>query len=155
MLNINQRELIVKLWAQGKKQQEIADLIGCSQPTVYLWIQRHKNGLPLTTQQRSGRPTLLTKENLHKLKEKITSEIREANKRYCSLSTKQLSEIIRKETGKAYSMRHVERIMHKLDFSRITPRPQHVRNDPAKVERFRRQFKKNLSRNMRVMDLSQ
>ncbi|MBI3051521.1 transposase [Candidatus Woesearchaeota archaeon] len=143
MLNLNQKELIIKLWGQGKKQQEIASLIGCSQPSVNLWINRHKTGLSLKSLPRSGRPTLLTKRNLAKLKNKITAEVRAANKNYCSLSTKQLSEIIRREIGKDYTMRHVERIMHKLDFSRITPRPQHIRNDPKKVEEFRQEFKKN------------
>jgi len=153
MLNLNQKELIIKLWGQGKKQQEIASLIGCSQPSVNLWINRYKKGLSLKSLPRSGRPTLLTRKNLAMLKNKITAEVKSANKNYCSLSTKQLSEIIRREIGKAYTIRHVERIMHRLDFSRITPRPQHIRNEPAKVGEFRREFKKNFKRDMWVMKL--
>ena len=153
MLNINERELIIKLSQQGKNQQEIAELIGCSQPTVCLWIQRQKKGFSLKSLPRSGRPTLLTKKNLAKLKQKITTEVKEANKNYCSLNTKQLSNIIQQETGKEYTTRHVERIMHKLDFSRITPRPQHIKNDPAKVAEFRAEFKKNSTRNTWIMKL--
>lgn len=153
MLNINQRELIVKLWTQGKKQQEISALIGCSQPSVCLWIKRHKKGKSLKTLPRSGRPTLLTKKNLAKLKQKITVEVKAANKKYCSLNTKQLAEIIFREIGEEYSIRHVERIMHKLDFSRITPRSQHIKNDPIKVDEFQNEFKKNFKRNMWIMKL--
>lgn len=153
MLNLHQKELIIKLWGLGKKQQEIASLIGCSQPSVNLWITRHKKGLSLKSLPRSGRPTLLTKKNLAKLKNKITAEVKTANQKYCSLNTKQLSEIIRREIGKDYTLRHVERIMHKLDFSRITPRPKHIRNDPEKVDEFRREFKKNFKNNTWVMKL--
>ena len=155
MVNITQRELIIKLVKQGKRQQEIAEIIGCSQPTVHLWIQREKQGFSLETLPRSGRPTPLTKKSLAKLKTKITAEVRAANKKYCSLNTKQLSELIRQDIGENYSIRHVERIMHRLDFSRITPRPQHIKNDPKQVATFRKEFKKNLKRNMWIMKLSQ
>ena len=100
---------------------------------------------------RSGRPTPLTKKTLTKLKKEFTKEARAANKNFCSVDIKQFSEIIEKKTKKKYSARHVERILHKLDFSRITPRPQHVRNDPKKVKEFRTEFKKKLKQNMWIM----
>lgn len=40
-------------------------------------------------------------------------------------------------------MRHIERIIHRLGFSLITPRPQHLRHDQKKVDNFRDEFKKN------------
>jgi len=153
MLNKNQRELIVKLWEQKKKQQEIASLIGCSQPTVHLWIQRHKKGMSMKTLPRSGRPTLLTKKNLAKLKKEFTRRAKEANENYCSIDVPQFSQIITEKTGKKYTPRHVKRILHKLDFSRITPRPQHIKNDPEKVAEFREQFKKKQKQNTWIMKL--
>jgi transposase len=155
MLNLTQRELIIKLAKQGKKQQEIAEIIGCSQPTVNMWLRREKQGFSLETLPRSGRPTLLTKKTLAKLKKEFVHEARVANKNFCSINTKQFSEIIEKKAKKKYSIRHVERILHKLDFSRITPRPQHIKNDPKKVKEFRTEFKKNLKKNTWVMKLSQ
>jgi transposase len=151
MLNITQRELIIKLAKQGKKQQEIADTIGCSQPSVNRWLQREKKGLSLNTLPRSGRPTLLTKKTLLKLKKEFVEEARSANKNFCSINTKQFSDMITSKTGKNYSTRHVTRILHQLDFSRITPRPQHIKNDPKKVKEFRKEFKKNLRNNTWVM----
>jgi transposase len=136
MLNLTQRELIVKLSGQRKKQQEIADIIGCSQPTVNLWLQREKNGFSLQTLPRSGRPTPLTKKTLTKLKKEFAKEARAANKKYCSIDVKRFSEIIEKETDRKYSTRHVERTLHKLAFSRITPRSKHILNDPKKVAEF-------------------
>ena len=152
MISIKERELIVRLHQQEKNQQEIADLIGCSQPTVHKWIIRFKKGKTLHTLPRSGRPTKLTKQNLAKLKNKILINIKKANDSYCSVSTKQVKAFIHKEIGEIYSLRHVERIMHKLGFSLITPRPQHIRHDQKKVDTFRKEFKKNSNRSMWAMN---
>ncbi len=151
MVSIKEREIIVKLHQQGKNQQEIADLVGCSQPTVHKWIMRFKEGKTLHTLPRSGRPTKLTKQNLAKIRKKILTDIKKANEKYCSVSTKQVKDLIHAEIGDIYSLRHVERIMHKLGFSLITPRPQHLKHDQKKVDAFRDEFKKNSNRNIWVM----
>lgn len=151
MLNKQQRELIIKLRQDGKKQQQIAELLGCSQAAVSKWISKHMSGRTLETLPRSGRPTRLTKDRLKKLRGKLLSEVKAANKKYCSLNIKQLGKIIKKEVGNAYSIRHVERIMHKLGFSLVLPRPSHVRHDQKKVDEFRKEFKKNFSRNTWIM----
>jgi transposase len=151
MLNKTQRELIIKLHYDDKKQQQIAELIGCSQAAVSKWISKYKSGRTLETLPRSGRPTMLTKAKLKKLKKKLLSEIKSANEKYCSLNTKQLGEIIKEEIGILYSTRHVERIMHKLGFSLVKPRQNHVRHDKKKVEKFRKEFKKNFKRNIWVL----
>ncbi len=153
MLNLTQRELIVKLSKQRKKQQEIAAIIGCSQPTVNFWLQREKKGFSLETMPRSGRPTPLTKKTLTKLKKEFAKKAREANKNFCSINSKQFYNLINERTNKNYSPRHIRRILHKLDFSRITPRSQHIKNDPAKVAEFRQEFKKNSKKNIWVMNL--
>lgn len=153
MLNITQRELIVKLSKQHKKQQEIAIIIGCSQPTVNFWLQRENKGLSLKTMPRSGRPTPLTKKTIARLKIELANEAREANKKFCSITTKQFSQMINSKTNSNYSPRHLRRILHKLDFSRITPRSQHIKNDPAKVAAFREEFKKKLKQNTWIMRL--
>lgn len=152
MLGVKERELILRLHKQGKNQQYIADLVGCSQPTVHKWLRYSKRGRTLQTLPRSGRPTKLTKRKLDEIKAKILSTIESANNQFCSVSTKQVGEIIHQEIGEFYSLRHIERIMHKLGFSLITPRPQHVRHDQEKVNKFREEFKKNLNRSMWAMN---
>lgn len=151
MLTKQQRELIIKLKQDGKKQQQIAQLIGCSQAAVSKWISRFESGRTLETLPRSGRPTKLTGVKIKNLKNKLLDKVRKANKKYCSINTKQLSEIIKKEVGEEYTIRHVERIMHKLGFSLVTPRAKHIKQDSKKVEEFREQFKKNSSRNTWVL----
>ena len=151
MLTKQQRELIIKLKQDGKKQQQISHLIGCSQASVSKWISKHKTGRTLETLPRSGRPTKLNKPRLNKLRTKLIAEVKRANEKYCSLSTKQLGNIIKNEMGLDYSLRHVERIMHKIGFSLIKPRSKHIKHDQKKVDKFRAEFKKNLGKNTWVL----
>jgi len=148
MLSKKERELIIKLHNKGKNQEEISDLIGCSQPTVHRWIKHYLSGRTLETLPRSGRPTKLTKNTLSQIKEKIAKRIKSANNKYNSVSTKEIKKLVHKEIGNNYSIRHIERIMHKLGFSLITPRPEHLRHDQEKVDKFRDEFKKNFNRSM-------
>jgi len=153
MINLQTRELVLKWIKQGKTQEEIADLAGCHQSAISRLIAKYNKTGSLKNRFRSGRPTPLTKETLELLKEDFMSKARAANKNFCSINTKKFSELIQKTTGKNYTMRHVERILHKLDFSRITPRSQHIKNDPAKVAAFRDEFKKNSKTSTWVMNL--
>ena len=152
MISIKERELIVKWNNEGKTQQEIAELLNCHQSSVSRFLRKYKRKGVVQNLPRSGRPTKLTKKNLSQLKDKILAKIKDANNEFCSVSTKQIGNIIRQEIGETYSLRHVERIMHKLGFSLITPRPQHIRHDQEKVDTFRDEFKKKFNRSMWAMN---
>jgi transposase len=153
MINLQARELVLKWNNEGKTQQQIADLVGCNQSAISRLIVKYNKTGDVKNLPRSGRPTPLTKNTLVKLKAEFKKEARAANKKFCSVDVKQFSQIIEKEANKKYSTRHVERILHKLDFSRITPRSQHIKNDPKKVKVFREEFKKNLKNSTWVMKL--
>ena len=153
MINLQTRELVLKWVNEGKTQQQIANLVGCNQSAISRLIAKFNKTGNVKNMPRSGRPTPLTKKTLTKLKTEFKKQARAANKNFCSIDVKQFSNIIENETHKEYSLRHVERILHKLDFSRITPRSQHIKNDPKKVNKFREEFKKNLKRNIWVMNL--
>ena len=153
MINLQTRELVLRWKKEGKTQQQIADLAGCNQSAVSRLITKHKKTGNIKNMLRSGRPTLLTKKTLAKLKKEFRKEALAANKHFCSIDVKQFSQIIEKKTMKKYSTRHVQRILHNLDFSRITPRSQHIKNDPKKVQEFREEFKKNLKQSIWIMRL--
>ena len=153
MLTLKERELVLKWDKQGKEQQLIAELLGCNQSSISRLITKFNKYGRVENLKRSGRPTILTKNNLEKIKITITQEVKAANEKYCSLNTKQMSGIIKKEVGKEYSGRHVERIMHRIGFSKITPRPKHIKNDPVKVNEFRDEFKKNFKKNIWILKL--
>jgi len=151
MISIKERKLVVKWDEQGKTQEEIANLLDCHQTSISRLLIKYKDKKTIKNLPRSGRPTKLTKENLVRHKNKILTKIKAKNNEYCTTSTKEVEKIIKQEVGEAYSLRHIERIMHKLGFSLITPRPQHLRHDQDKVDKFREEFKKNFNRNIWVM----
>jgi len=148
MLTIKERKLILQWNHKGKTQEEIAELLDCHQSSVSRLLEKHKLKGIVANLPKSGRPTKLTKTVLMKLRSKITEMIKKANKNFCAVSTKQIAEVVEQEVGKTYSHRHVERLLHKMDFSLVTPRPKHVRHDQKKVNTFRKEFKKNFRRSM-------
>ena len=145
---IKERELILKLYNEGKRQEEIASILGCSQQKVSFWIRRYKKTGKLNNKPRPGRPTILTKKKLSSLKKIITSRIIEANVKHSGITSKKIKKIIESETGKEYTLRHIQRLLHKMQFSLITPRVSHIRKDPEKIKKFRDEFKKNSNQNM-------
>lgn len=153
MINIQTRELVLQWTKKQKTQQEIAALVGCNQSAISRLIAKYNQTGSIKNRPRSGRPTPLTKETLAQLKKEFTKKTRAANKNFCSIDTKKFSELIEQRINKKYTSRHIERILHKLDFSRITPRSQHIKNDPAKVAAFRDEFKKNSKKSIWVMNL--
>lgn len=153
MINLQTRELVLKWKKEGKKQQQIADLIGCNQSAVSRLLAKVKKTGTVKNLPRSGRPTPLTKKALAKLKVELTEKVKKANEHYCSIDTKQFSELIEGNVKKKYTPRHVRRLLHKLDFSRITPRAKHIKNDPEKVRLFREDFKKNEKHSIWVLKL--
>lgn len=128
MINLQTRELVLKWKKEGKTQEQISALIVCNRSSISRLIKKYQKTGSVQNLPRSGRPTPLTKKILAKLKVDLTKKVKEANERYCSIDTKQFSDLIEKVTKKKYSTRHVQRLLHKLDFSRITPRAKHIKN---------------------------
>lgn len=141
-----ERELIVKFSKEKKTCREIASLLGTSKSKVSYWINRSRKTTKLSDLPRSGRPTMLSKKSLGKLYSRLRKE--ELTSNMSGFSSKKVSEMLHETTGKQYCMRHVRRILNKINISLITPRPFHIKNDPKKVAKFRKEFKKNLKRNM-------
>ena len=147
---IKERELIIKLHKEGKKQQVIASILGFSQQKVSFWIRRYNLTGKLTNNPRSGRPTKLKKKCLNNIKEAVRHIII-SNKNKAGVSSKQVKGIIEKEAGREYSLRHIQRILHKIGLSLITPRVSHIKKDKKDIEKFRKEFKKNSNRNIWVI----
>lgn len=142
-----ERELIIKLSTEKKSSYQISAILGISQSKASFWIRRYRNTRSLKDKPRSGRPTELNKDKLDKisssLKERLVNQTQRAG-----LYSKELLVVITKETGRKYTLRHAERLLHKMGFSLITPRVSHIRKDEVAQEKFRSDFKKNLNRNI-------
>ena len=117
---IKERILMLIHSYEGKSSREVGKILQCDQKLVLYWKNRYeKKGLEgLKTKPRSGKPPLLSLRQGNKIKKKI-AEDNPAN----PWTTKKVCDLIKKETGIQYTQRHVQRILHKWDFSLLVPRP--------------------------------
>lgn len=143
---LKERELILKLAKEKKTYRDIADILGISKSKVSYWINRHKKTGSLLDKPKSGRPTPLTKQNLEEIKTLLRNKI--LAMKSPKISSKEVLGLIEQKAKKKYTIRHVERIMHKIGLSLITPRVSHIRKDEKAQDKFRVEFKKNLSKSM-------
>lgn len=142
-----ERELIIKLRKEGKTCVEVGEILDVSKSAVSYWTRRYNETGSLEDKPRPGRPTPLTEEKLQRMKEKITGAMLEQTGR-AGLSSKEILLFVKKETGKTYTPRHIERLLHKMGFSLITPRVNHIKKDEKAQKKFREAFKKNSTKNI-------
>lgn len=147
---IKERELIIKLSDEGKTCREIASILDISKSLVSFWVIRYKETGDLNDKLRSGQPTQLTKERLTSISEELKKRLQEQNGR-AGISTKEVVKILDEETDKTYTPRHVQRLLHKMGFSLITPRVSHIKRNKEAQNKFREDFKKKFKRNMWVI----
>lgn len=143
---IKERELIVKLHNEKRSTYDIARILGISQTKASFWVRRYKKTGNLENMPRSGRPTPLTKDELNNIRNHIKSRLIKPMK--AGVSSKEVLQIIENKTKRKYTLRHTQRLLHKMGLSLITPRVSHIRKDEKAQNKFREEFKKNLSRNM-------
>lgn len=146
---IKERETIIQLYKKNKSTYEIADLLEISQTKASFWVRRWKKTKNLENLPRSGRPTKLKGKILRSLKKALIKRLN----RKAGLNSKEVLDLINKKTHKNYSLRQAQRVLHKLGFSIITPRPEHINKDPKAVEVFKEKFKKNLKRSIWTIKL--
>lgn len=147
-----ERELIVKLSKEKKTCREIAAILGTSKSKVSYWICRSKQTKSRKDLPRSGRPTKLSEEKLEVIYSKLRHEEEVENK--SGFSTKKVSEILHETIGTRYSMRHVRRILKKMNIGLITPHVSHIHRDEKKIKKFKVELKKNSKRNIWTTNLS-
>ena len=138
---IKERILMLIHSYEGKSSREVGKILQCDQKLVLYWKNRYeKKGLEgLKTKPRSGKPPLLSLRQGNKIKKKI-AEDNPAN----PWTTKKVCDLIKKETGIQYTQRHVQRILHKWDFSLLVPRPTFWQK--ASGDEIKNFWKKNLKK---------
>lgn len=142
MVSLAEKQLIIKLSNQKKSTWTISNMTGIPQSTVAYWTKRFSETNSLENKPRSGRPTPLTKEVLKILKKRLVKKINSANEQGSGLNTKELRLEIKDEVGVSFSLRYVRDILHRLNFSKITPRTEHIRASKEARDEFRKSFQK-------------
>lgn len=130
------RILIVLYSLQGETSRAVGERLQCDHKLVLYWKKRYnKEGVEgLKTRQRSGKPKLLSEKQEKTIKKKLSDP------KYI-WTTKNVQEMIYKETKIKYTMRHITRLLHKWNFSLVTPRPTFWQR--ASGEEIKRFWKKN------------
>lgn len=141
-----ERELIIQLHNKGKSVRDIAYTLDIGKSTAAYWITRHRKTDNLSDLPRSGRPTSLTKGELASISRDIKQRFLEP--KMTGINSKEVLELIEEKTSRKYTLRHTQRLLHRMGFSLITPRPSHIKKDEKAQEKFRSQFKKNFGKNM-------
>lgn len=144
--SIKERELIIKLHNEKRSTYDIARILGISQTKASFWVRRYKKTGSLENLPRSGRPTPLTKEELASIRSMIKSRMLEPKK--TGISSKEALQIIDHKIKRKYTLRHTQRLLHKMGLSLTTPRVSHIRKDEKAQTKFREEFKKKPNRNM-------
>ena len=145
--NIKEMELIIKFHQEGKSSYDIAGILDISQTKASFWIRRYRETKSLENLPRSGRPTPLTNESLNSIAKAIELQIVNPRGRL-GISSKEVLSLIESKIKRRYTLRHAERLLHKMGFSLITPRVNHIRKDEHAQEKFRGMFKKNSIRSI-------
>jgi transposase len=129
----------VSLAAAGQTAPQIAQALGSSRRAVQRWVAGYNAEGPdaLGDRPRPGQPTLLTKESIERLRERIDAGPTPADG-VCTLRAKEIREILRTEFGVSYSLPGVYQLLHRLGYSCLDPRPRHRRSDPVAQEEFKK-----------------
>ena len=122
-----ERELIMKLHKEKISTYDIAKALRISQTKASFWIRRYKKTGSLENMLRSGRPTPLTKDELNSIRSKIKSRM--LDQKVTGISSKEVLDIIEHKTKRKYTLRHAQRLLHKMGLSLIAPRVSRIRKD--------------------------
>lgn len=137
---IKQRLLIILNAFKIKSSYKIAEQVSTSHTKVQRWINRfNKEGFQgLQDKYRPGKPGRLTK-----IQKKELQKIVETPGEFrAGFNTIELMDKIQKNFGVKFTPQYTRRMLKKMNYSLITPRPSHVKKDPIKGKEIVDKLKK-------------
>ena len=146
-----ERELIVSLHKKGKSTRDIAFALDVSKSKAGFWVKRFRETKSLDDIRRSGRPPSMTEAQLAELRATLhdTPPAKYGGEKI-GWTSKMVLQYIHDHFGVLYGLRQVQKLLHKLGLSLITPRSEHQKGSYAARTVFRMDFKKNSRRNIWV-----
>ena len=105
---VRDRLRMILLLKEGYKQREVAEIMRTTERTVYTWKKRYeKEGFEgLKTRNKTGRKRRLEDDDLEDLKRLL--------KQKDYWTTREVRDLIKREFGVEYTLRHVPRILRKM-----------------------------------------
>lgn len=127
------RLLAIALVLDGYDRASAAELCGMDRQTLHDWIIRYNaEGVSGLSDRRSpGRPARLTEAQLAELAAIVEKGPDPATDSVVRWRRVDLQRVIRERFGVELHERTVGKLLHKLDFVKMTVRPKHPKTDPA------------------------
>ena len=134
-----QRLRLVALAMDGHASLEIGRWVDLSQRQVQHWVRRYNQGGVdgLEDQPGRGPNPMLADDEVEQLKARIDAGPSPTDG-VCTLRGKEVQRILEEEFGKVRKIGAVYKLLHKLGYSSLAPRPQHRNADPAAQEAFKK-----------------
>lgn len=135
---IRDRLLAVILAARRHSAPEIARRLCRSDRWVQKWVYRYRDqGLAgLAHRPRSGQPPKLKPDRQAAFRQRIEAGTQPQDGT-CRLAGREIRRILNQEFGAHYTLNGTYRLLHRLGYACLRPRPKHRKSDPAAQEAFK------------------
>jgi transposase len=134
--------LIIRLHKEGKKQQQIATLAGCSQAWVSKVLQRYqtqgKRSLKVKVGTRGKKP-LLSATQLRRLKALLLKGALKQGFATENWTRQRIAHLIEQHFHIPYSAAHISRLMRRIGFTVQKPKRTSFKKDPQQVAKWKEQ----------------
>ena len=129
----------VALAKQGFTCQKIVKMTGYPRRTIQRWVaQYNKAGIKgLIDKPRSGRPTILPVDKQTVFCERVDAGPGPSDGKP-TLYGRDIQQILKREFGVLYTLDGVYKLLHRLGYSCLKPRPRHEKADPVVQEAFKK-----------------
>jgi putative transposase len=116
----------IVLAKQGDSAVRIAHSLGCSRRAAQSWVAAYNGGglEALESRPRPGRTPILPRHEESQFLERLEAPPRPEDG-VCTLRGADIRRILEQEFGARYSLDGVYKLLHRLDYSSLMPRPQH------------------------------
>lgn len=129
----------VLLALDGGEAMAIAGKLGRARRSVQEWVYAYRDhGIDaLIPRKQTGAPPKLSIEQARQLKARLDAGPLAADG-VCTLRGKDIVRILETEFGVKHALGSIYSVLRRLGYSCLWPRPRHEKNDPAAIERFKR-----------------
>ncbi len=142
-----QRIQIIVLAQEGKPKPFIAQSCGCSRALVDYWLKRYnQEGLDgLKNRPRRSRPLPFSREEQDKFCKRINAGPKQEEK-ICVFHGQDVQRILQEEFGKLRSLSGTYKLLHRLGYRLLSPRPKHYKANKEEQEKFKKKFRQKSKR---------
>jgi transposase len=137
-----ERLLAVQLMERGKSPEMVAEILDVSRSSVFEWQKKYREGglAALSTKFASGRPTVLSDQQMIRLRSMIVGkDPRQYSFGFALWTRKLVVDLIEQKFGARLSLPTVGRILKKLGLSAQRPLYRAYQQDPERVREWKEQ----------------